>query len=466
MALQLNRREFVRCTTAGMAGVLGTHLVQAAATSRKPNVIVILADDMGSADAGFNGCRDIPTPHLDSLAKGGVRFVCGYVSHPFCSPTRAGLLTGRYQQRFGHENNPVYAPRDEKIGLPLDEVTLAQVLRQAGYVTGIVGKWHLGASPPFHPMRRGFDEQFGFLGGGHDYFKAGTEEEQREYFIPIQRNGKPVAESEYLTDAFSREAAAFVRRHPNKPFFLYLAYNAPHTPHQVREKYLGRFTRIEDAKRRNYAAMVSAMDDGVGLLLSALRELNLESDTLIFFLSDNGGVVGEWGHGSRNDPLRGGKGSVFEGGIRVPFVAQWRGHLPEGKVFDHPVSSLDIFPTAVAAAGAQLPADRKLDGVNLLPHLLGQTSEAPHERLFWRTGGGSAFAVREGRYKMLQIAAGGPELYDLESDLSEKTDLADARRDLVEKMLKAYEQWNKELMAPRWGNPAQGKKKDQNLPGK
>jgi arylsulfatase A-like enzyme len=450
------RREFVEATVAGLAGMLaarGRTAVGAepAAAGRKPNIIVILADDMGSSDVGFMGCRDIPTPNLDSIAKRGVRFTNGLVSHPFCSPTRAGLLTGRYQQRFGHENNPRYDPSDHKAGLPVSEITFPQLLKQAGYVTGIVGKWHLGAAPELHPLKRGFDEQFGFVGGGHDYFKANPAGETREYLIPIERNGQPVVEKEYLTDAFSREAAAFVRRHAARPFFLYLAPNAPHTPLQAPDKYLARFAKIEDPTRRSYAAMVSALDDGVGTLLATLRELKLENDTLLFFLSDNGGPTK---FGPTNGILRGEKGSVCEGGIRVPFAVQWRGRLPEGEDYAQPVISLDIFASALAAAGAQLPTDRKIDGVDLLPHLLGAKAGPPHERLFWRTGGGTHHAVREGRWKLLKLGPADPMLYDLEADPRESANLAEKQPEVLKRLAAACAAWDKELVPPLFQSPA------------
>ncbi len=429
----------------------------AAAPRRGPNIIVILADDLGYADVGFTGVKDIPTPNIDRIAQGGVRFTNGYVSHPFCSPTRAGLMTGRYQQRFGHENNPRYDPTDHVAGLPTDQVTLPQVLSEAGYRTGIVGKWHLGATPEMHPLRRGFREQFGFIGGGHNYFKAGGADDKREYFIPLQRDGKPVAESEYLTDALSREASAFVRRHAKDPFFLYLAYNAPHTPQQASEKYLDRFPTIDPKMRRYYDAMVSGIDDGVGRLLETLSELKLDRDTLIFFLSDNGGPVGI--NGSSNAPLRGAKGQLYEGGIHVPFAARWTGRLPAGKDYTEPVISLDIFPTAAALAGAKLPAGLKLDGVNLMPHITGTQKRPPHERLFWRTGGGAQYAVREGRYKLYRNTEGA-QLYDLETDIGETRDLAAARKDVFERLDRAREAWNKELIPPRFESPRPaGKKK-------
>ncbi len=351
-----------------------------------PNVIVILADDLGYADLGFQACKDIPTPHLDALAKSGVRFTNAYVSHPFCSPTRAGLLTGRYQQRFGHENNPRYDPTDPVLGLPLDQVTIADVLKSSGYATGIAGKWHLGATPKHHPLRRGFSEQFGFIGGGHDYFQNNLPGEKREYFIPIERNGDPVPEKDYLTDALSREACAFIRRHEKDPFLLYLAYNTPHTPLQPAEKYAARVAGIADETRRKYAAMVCALDDGVGQVMRTLRETGRDADTLVVFFSDNGGPVGV--NGSSNAPLRDGKGTVYEGGIRVPFVMRWPGRLKPG-VVDTPVISLDVFPTAAALAGAPVP--KNLDGVDLMPFLTGKSKQPPHPVL--RGGGDDVVAA-------------------------------------------------------------------------
>ena len=360
----------------GIAVIAGANA--AAEPARRPNIIVILADDLGYADVGFNGCKDIPTPHIDSLAQLGVRCTNGYVSHPFCSPTRAGFMTGRYQHRFGHENNPAWLPEDPKVGLPLDQITLPETLQKAGYVTGAVGKWHLGAHPQFHPNARGFTEYFGFLGGGHMYIpgtKGGV-----EYTVPVLRNKTPTDEKEYMTDALSREAAAFVTRHKAEPFFLYLAYNAVHTPLQAPEKYLSRFSKITDERRRTYAAMTSAMDDGIGQVLAAVKDVGIEKDTMIWFFSDNGGPPPNVAP-TDNTPLRGFKGQVYEGGIHVPFAVQWRGHIPEGSTYAEPVISLDVFATAAALAGAQTPADRKMDSVNILPHLRGEVKTPPHDWL-------------------------------------------------------------------------------------
>jgi arylsulfatase A-like enzyme len=423
-----------------------------AAEPKKPNIVVIVADDLGYADVGFHGCKDIPTPHLDALAKSGVVCTNGYVSHPFCSPTRAGLLTGRYQQRFGHEENPKWLPNDKDVGLPLDQVTIADMFKKAGYSTGAIGKWHLGAHPSFHPNRRGFDHYFGCLGGGHQYlehntFKTDPMKARQEYFIPLVRNETPVEESEHLTDVLSREAVAFVARQKEKPFFLYYAFNAPHTPLQATPKTLERVKGITDEKLRKYAALICGMDDAVGQLMSKLKETGQLDNTLVFFFSDNGGPVGTVN--CRNTPLRGAKGQMYEGGIRVPFVVSWPKVLKPGQ-FESPVSSLDVFSTSVAVAGAESPKGVTLDGINLLPLLQSEAKSSSDRALFWRTGGGEAFAMRKGPYKLVKPNAKSTELYDLTTDLGERTNLARSKPDVLESMQKQLDDWNATLVAPKW----------------
>jgi arylsulfatase A-like enzyme len=446
-------------------------LAASAAAARQPNVIVIIADDMGYADIGVHGCRDIPTPHIDSLAKNGVRCTNGYVSHPYCSPTRAGLLTGRYQQRFGHEFNPgPPTDRTPGIGLPLGETTFADRMKSAGYKTGIVGKWHLGhTDDEFHPLNRGFDEFFGFLGGSHSYLRSGTGP------TAIFRGRDEVQEKEYLTDAFAREGVAFIERHAQEPFFLYWAFNAVHGPMEAAEKYLARFPDIEDPKRRTYAAMQAALDDGIGRGLAKLRELGIEEETLIFFVSDNGGP--EAVNASDNGPFNGVKGTTWEGGIHVPFLVQWKGKLPAGKLYDEPVIQLDFLPTALSAAGAPIEPEWKLDGVDLLPFLSGEKGGSPHEALYWRFGG--SMAIRMGDWKLVKTTGGkgraggagaanrrekatveGAELYNLKDDLGEQTNLAATHPDKTKELAAAWEKWNAELIDPLWGAPARAKKKE------
>ena len=417
----------------------------AAEPGRKPNILLIVADDLGYGDLGVQGCQDVPTPNIDSLAKNGIRFTSGYVSCPVCSPTRAGLMTGRYQQRFGHEFNPG-PPRaaSTDFGLSLQETPLPARLKSLGYATGMFGKWHLGYKPEFHPLKRGFDEYLGFLGGAHSYL------DNREGGNAILRGNDPIEQVTYTTDMFGEGAAAFIEKNKDKPFFVYLPFNAVHMPLQATDKYLQRFRGvIKDQKRRTYAAMLSAMDDNVGRVLAKLREHGLEENTLIFFLSDNGGPT--LATTSRNDPLRGYKGQVLEGGIRIPYIIQWKGHLPAGTVCDQPVISLDIHPTAVAAAGGALSPDWKLDGVNLLPFLMGEKAGAPHEVLFWRYG--PQHAVRKGDWKLLaQGRQAAPQLYNLARDIGEAHDLAAEEPGKVKELQAAYDQWNAQLVAPKWRN--------------
>ena len=443
-------------------------LTAAHAAERRPNILVIVADDLGYNDVGFQGARDIPTPHLDRLAASGIRCTDGYVSYPVCSPSRAGLITGRYQQRFGYEFNPKWDATAATHGLPLSEATLADALRSAGYTTGAIGKWHLGAHPQFHPNRRGFDDFFGFLGGGHRYLPGSVVEVEigagkkavsagdAEHTSPLLRNSTEVPEVGELTTRLGEEATASVTRHARdpKPWFLYLAFNAPHTPMQARADQLARFASITDERRRTYAAMVATVDEAVGRILGALDATGQRERTLIFFISDNGGPMTKRNaNASVNSPLRGQKGDVFEGGIRVPFIVTWPARIPAGRTYSQPVIALDIMPTALAAAGATRDAKlAALDGVDLLPFLTGKNTAAPHPRLFWRMDAGEAFAVREGNWKWLRTYQNAPQLYDLSADLGETRDLASSRPDIAERLAAAAAEWNHGLIAPSFGN--------------
>jgi arylsulfatase B len=431
----------------------------AAPSGRTPNIVLIVADDLGYAELGCQGAADVRTPHIDSIARHGVRFTSGYVTAPFCSPSRAGLLTGRYQQRFGHELNALGRQnRLPHVGLPTSEKTIADYLGAAGCATGAVGKWHLGGTGPYHPQRRGFGEFFGFLHEGHFYVgdrhtKAVSllrpNEPPYDEQNPVLRGTQPVGDFGYLTEAFTREAVAFIDRHRDRPFFLYLPYNAVHSPMQATEKDLGRFPEITDRKRRMFAAMLAALDEGVGAVLGKLGEAGLREDTLVVFLSDNGGPTAELT--SSNAPLRGGKGQLYEGGVRVPFLMQWEGHLPAGIVSNRPVSSLDVLPTALAAAGVHSPDGAKLDGVDLLPYLGGRNDRPPHERLYWRYGGQAA--LREGRWKLVRDGDRKPwELYDLDQDIGESDDQAAQKPEVVGRLRAAWERWDSGMIQPLWGS--------------
>jgi arylsulfatase A-like enzyme len=406
----------------------------------RPNIVLILADDLGYGDVGFNGCRDISTPNIDSLAAEGVRFAHGYSSHPFCSPMRAGLMTGRYQHRFGYVNNVAFDPHNQVMGIPTTEPTIAKQLQTAGYRTGMVGKWHLGAASPFHPLKRGFEFFYGFLGGGHDYFVVDTTIQLNEnYKTALDDNGKPVAFDGYLTDALTDHAIRFINQSDERPYFLYVAYNAPHGPLQAPESKVAQFASIEDTRRRTYAAMVSAMDDQIGRLLSTIDQRGQRDNTLVIFLSDNGGP--ERANASDNGPLRGQKGDVFEGGIHVPFVMSMPGTLPRGAVYHEPVVSIDVSQTALELGGVS--SDKQADGVNLFPYVLGERKTPPHEAIYWRTASDAKRAVRRGTDKLV-VLAGESSLFDLGADLGESNDLAASKPETVEQLAELFETWNAE----------------------
>jgi len=437
-----------------------------------PNLIVIMADDLGYSDVGFNGCKDIPTPNIDSIASNGVRCTNGYVSYSVCGPSRAGFITGRYQQRFGFERNPQYKPNDPDMGLTRKEKTIAELLAPVGYHSGIIGKWHLGAhAPTSHPMKRGFNEFYGHLGGGHKYMpedlmikdSAKARGEAESYRTWILKNHTPVPPRKYLTDEFSGEAVSFLERNQDKPFFLFLSYNAPHTPLQATTKYLDRFSHIKDPKRKTYAAMVSAVDDGVGLLLKSLSEQKLEEKTIVAFLSDNGGPITK--NASSNTPLRGAKGDVWEGGHRVPFALQWKGTLPAGKIYDHPVSSLDFAATMADLSGAKVDKAKPLDGVNLIPYLKGENTELPHEALYLRKFDQQRYSVRKGKYKLvIPFLNGKPQLYDLEEDIGETSDLALVKPKILSELDALRQEWSAQLIEPTFMGlihlPSRNKKKN------
>ena len=448
-------------TVAGWFFAISPAARAAEAPGRRPNIVLIVADDLGYADLGVQGCRDIPTPNIDSIARGGVRCTSGYVTAPVCSPSRAALMTGRYQQRFGHEFNPRYPKRlPDEFGLSLQETTIAQRLGDAGYATGMFGKWHLGFGRKFNPVNRGFVDFYGFLGGSHSYLIASDQgQKASDPHFGVFRGTRPEDMNEYATDAYAREAVKFIRRHADEPFFLYLPFNAVHTPLQAPAQYVRRFRAIRDPRRRTYAAMVAAMDDAVGTVLDALRSRGLESQTLVFFLSDNGGTAA---NASDNGPLRGHKGTTWEGGVRVPFFVRWDGHLPAGQVYDRPVAQIDVLPTALAAAGESVDPGWKLDGVNLLPFLRGDERGEPHEALFWRFGRQSA--VRVGDWKLVRarvgpvrkggaVAVTGPQLFNVAGDVGETNDLAASEPEKVAALQAAWDRWNAELAPPAWRGP-------------
>ncbi|MGQ1784810.1 sulfatase family protein [Saccharicrinis sp. GN24d3] len=420
---------------------------------KSPNVLIILSDDQGWGDVGFNGCTDIPTPNLDALAKDGVICSQGYASHPYCSPSRAGLLSGRYQHRFGHECNLPYEDAKADDGLPLDELMMSEVLKKHDFQTCAIGKWHLGDSINYWPNKRGFDDWFGFWGGGLSYW--GEPKKGRGPMGGVLRDGKPVPMSEitYLTDDFSDAAVEYIDEYSknDKPFFMYLAYNAPHSPIHATKQYTDMVSHIEDGYRAAYAAMVVGMDVGVGKVIQKLKEEGEYENTIIFYYSDNGAAT----NGARSEPYRGHKGMLFEGGIRVPFSVTWKGNIKGGQVYDKAVSALDIFPTVLAATDVKCPKNKELDGVNLLPYFNGEVNKAPHNTLFWRYSDGAGYAVLKGKYKMVMSGFKNIEffLFDIEKDPYEHTNLASAKPEILKELEKEYKDWNRGTVPGLWTDP-------------
>lgn len=464
---------------------------------RPPNVIILLADDLGKYEVSAYGAEHIATPHIDQLGAEGVIFEQGYVTAPTCAPSRAGIMTGRVQNRYGFETQIMeHYPTNwveyisgrwivdtgefvvkarpsfpsewqaHKQGVPPTEITLAEVLKKHGYATALIGKWHLGVSRKQVPLARGFDYQYGFLGAfslytpqknwaqiinhEHQSFSAqhqwnmGRRDEAR-----ILLNGKEIREEQYLTYAFRDRMKEYIREHKDEPFFLYAAFNAPHVPFQAPVEYYCRYSHVEDENKRVYYSMISALDDAIGEVHQTIKDVGIENETLIFLLSDNGGA--SYTGATDNGPLKGGKLTQFEGGINVPFMMKWAGTIPAGTRYEHPVSSADIFTTSVAAAGGALPGDREYDGVDLVPYVTGRGEGVPHEQLFWRAD--HIWAIRDGNYKLiLSTRDGWAELYDLEVDKSEQIDLKEQMPELYEKLREEHEQWQKENLRtkPMW----------------
>jgi arylsulfatase A-like enzyme len=490
-------------STAALGLSLAPRASAADAPARKPNVLLIITDDLGYQDLGFQGSPDIPTPHLDELVKHGVKFTNAYVTAPICGASRAGLLSGTYQQRDSYETNP--GPTQ---GLNVKEATIANAFHDAGYATAAVGKWSVGQLPQFRPQQRGFDEFFGFLGMMHPYVPGPVDpsvrmvggEAPRPGFGPdngpgnrgqrgaatrpglaggpggeggggggrggfggggggggggiigadaghFVRGNEDVTEDGYATEAFAREAISFVDRHKDSPFFLYLAFNASHSPLQPTQKYLDRFPTLT-GKHKLYAATTSAMDDAVGNVLDELKKNGQEDNTLIAFINDNGGPPNDIT--ANNAPLSGTKGSLWEGGIRVASFLHWPGHFPEGVVINQPIISLDYFPTLLAAAGLPTPAGKVFEGTSLLPLLAGTPDpNFPNRTLYWRFG--TLWAIREGQWKLEipQRNVTTPLLFDLASDLPENNNVAAQHPDIVKHLTDEWNAWNeKNLPAP------------------
>ena len=411
---------------------------------RPPNIVLLFSDDLGYGDISLYGSKTIPTPSIDALGKQGVRFSNAYVTAASCSPSRAGLMSGRYQQRFGFEFNTAGGAITHRLhrGLDPSVVTMADVMKRAGYVTGMFGKWHLGTQPQFHPRSRGFDEFYGFLAGAHSFFPARSSE---PFHSTIMRDKSPLIENEYLTDAIARETVKFIGANKDKPFFAYVPFNAVHTPIEATKKYQDRFPNEADPTKRDYYAMTSALDDAVGSIVSAIDKNGLTENTLVIFVNDNGGPI--YTGVQSNGPLKLGKLFLFEGGIRVPMVFKFPGQFKPGTVYDQATSSLDLFPTICAAAGIKLPAELNLDGVDLTPFVNGQSTETPHETLFWSNG--PNIAVRQGKWKLVKSYE-NTWLFDLQSDMGESKNLAKSKPEIVMQLEQAYQEWRSQMSKPAW----------------
>jgi arylsulfatase A-like enzyme len=435
----VKRRDLARGLVGLLAGTVlaaGPAARAAPAAQRPPNVIVILADDAGYADFGFQGSTTIRTPNLDGLAREGVVFSAAYATTPFCSPSRAGILTGRYPQRFGYEFNlthdapPGVDPRF--MGLATGERTIGDHFRTAGYRTIAVGKWHVGVQPQFHPNARGFDEFYGFLGGSSSYLVDPRKP------AAIERNGRPTMPRGYLTDDLAREASSQILANRDRPFLLYLAFNAVHTPLEATAEDLAAAGAIADPQRLRLTAMTIALDRAVGAVLTAVREAGLADQTLIVFTNDNGGD--RIGLNADNSPLRGTKGTLLEGGIRVPLVVRYPTRAGAGTRRDDPVSLMDILPTALALGGQAVPDN--LDGRSLL-------AAPPAQRaLFWRYD--AVAAVREGQWKLLRFPDRPPELYDLGRDPGERINRFARYPVLAAGLMRKLFAWEGTVEHPRW----------------
>lgn len=420
---------------------------------KKPNIIFLFCDDAGYADFGFQGSKTMKTPNLDKLSKRGVKFTQGYVTDATCAPSRAGLITGKYQQRFGYEeiNVPGYMSDNSKflgddMGLPLDQVTMADYLKKLGYTNAMIGKWHLGDADRFHPLKRGFDEFYGFRGGDRSYF-AYEEVLKGNNLDKRMENGFGNYEEPngYVTDVLGGKAVSFIERNKDRPFFLYLAFNAVHTPVEATPEDLKEFPELVGT-RQEVAAMTLALDRACGKVLDKLKELGLEENTIIVFSNDNGGPTDN--NASINLPLSGTKSNHLEGGLRVPFLMSWPAQLKGNQTYNYPVSTLDLLPTFYAAGGGNVADLKDIDGVNLIPFVKGENSDRPHETLYWKKENRGVF--RENDWKLIRFPDRPAELYDLSKDISEQNDLATKYPARVRKMYKQLFSWELTLERPLW----------------
>ena len=435
-----------------IVGLLASALTHAADEPGRPNILLILSDDAGYADFGFHGSREFRTPNLDALANQGMRFEQAYVTAAVCGPSRAGLLTGKYQQRFGYEENnvPGYMSTSgttgDDMGLPLDEPTMGDHLRSLSYETVYIGKWHQGNADRFHPLERGFETFYGIRGGARSYFPF---DETNINYRPedyLERDFGGFEESDlYLTDALANEAIDRIRADRQQPFFIFLSFTAVHSPMDALTEDLDVFPDLEGA-RRTLAAMTLSMDRAIGRVLDALDQEQLAQNTIVVFTNDNGGPSDD--NASDNSPLSGTKANHLEGGIRVPFLIRWPGVLAEDTVYAHPISTLDLLPTMYAAAGGEPGELDGIDGVNIRPFLTNREAGRPHRTLYWKKE--VRAAIRDGDWKLLRFPDRPAELYDISADPAETNDLAAAHPERVSDLYRKLFEWELTLERPRW----------------
>jgi arylsulfatase A-like enzyme len=439
-----------RIQVAAVFCLTAVYTTQAQAADQ-PNILVLYSDDAGYADFGFqpNCVEEMKklTPNIDTIARDGVRLSSAYMSGCVCSPSRSGLMTGRYQQRFGFDNN---LPPGTQNGLSLEETFGAKRMQKFGYTTGLVGKWHLGYPDAMHPNRRGFDWFYGLLQGSRGYFPYDKPSPHRV----ILENSTPTEESGYVTDRFGDAACRFITAHKEEPFFLFVSFTAPHGPNQPKHADLPRVAHIQNQRRANHVGLIVSLDDNVGKILKCLEEQGLDDNTLVVFTNDNGGQTQT---GAKNTPLKGRKGTLHEGGVRVPWAMRWNGKIQPGSVIDDPIIALDILPTMVEMAGHTVGAGWKLDGVSLLDRITGQEASLPVRPLFWRQHGSQGNrAMREGKWKLYHGRGTGENttLYDLSADISEANNLASENPEILHAMITKLDAWESQLIEPLWGKNA------------
>ena len=430
--------------------------------SEQPNILLVLCDDLGYNDVGFNGSTDIKTPHLDRLAKNGAICTSAYVAHPFSGPSRASLMSGRDPHCIGTPYNLPEHGIEPNTGVPSNEPFISDVLQKAGYFTSAIGKWHLGSSNQYHPNSRGFDDFYGFLGGGHMYFPEQYKKMYGQqvkngnkhisgYLKPLEHNKKQTVETDYLTDELSQKAVKIIKESAGRdtPFFMYLAYNAPHTPLEATEKDMNEFLCIRDKDRRTYAAMVYAVDRGVGEIVKALKETGQFENTLIVFLSDNGG---DFDHGANNYPLKGTKGDSWEGGFRVPMFWHWPAHIAPKSIIDYPMTSLDLFPTFTKLANAELPVGKVVDGLDIMSVLKGEKRPTDDRVIYVirHREGYNDVSARRGDWKIVRMGNEPWQLFNITDDKGEHKNLSGRFPERLKSMVEETRKWTQTHVKPLW----------------